>query len=315
MTAPLTPARTLVAGEALVDIVRRPDGSVAEHVGGSPLNVAIGLARLGHPVELATHVADDRHGRLILDHLRADDVALVPGSVSAQRTTTATAILDDRGSATYEFDIEWRLDQPMPGEFGHFHTGSIAASLQPGAERVREVMLGARRSATISFDPNCRPSLIGSSQDARAPLEQLIGLSDVVKASDEDIAWLYGDGADVAEVLRLWARLGPSVLVATLGAKGALVHFAGGETRDVPVRSITVVDTVGAGDSFQSGLLSGLLDAGLIGDPGARTRLGDAGPDEVMPAVERAIAASAITVSRAGAWPPTRAELADLTQP
>ncbi len=310
-----TPGRTLVVGEALVDVVQRPDGSVAEHVGGSPLNVAIGLARLGHPVELATHVADDRRGRLILEQLRADDVDLVPGSVSARRTTTATAVLDERGSATYEFDIEWVLDQPMPSDFGHFHTGSIAAALQPGAERVRDVMLGARRSATTSFDPNCRPTLIGSPQDARAPLEQLIGLSDVVKASDEDIAWLYGDGADVAEVLRLWARLGPSVLVATMGAKGALVHFAGGETRDVPVHGVDVVDTVGAGDSFQSGLLSGLLDAGLIGDPSARTRLHHAGPDEVLPAVERAIEASAITVSRAGAQPPTRAELGDLTRP
>lgn len=305
------PVHTLVIGEALVDIVRRPDGTVSEHVGGSPLNVAVGLARLDHRVRLATHIGDDRHGRAIVDHLAADEVPLTPGSNAADRTPTAVATLDENGSASYEFDIDWRLTAPLPTDPDHVHTGSIAAVLQPGAERVRDHLLGIRSRATISFDPNCRPTLIGSPQDARAPLEQLIGLSDVVKASDEDITWLYGADADLSHVLRLWARLGPSVLVATRGAQGALVHCAAtGDTVSVPGRQVDLVDTVGAGDSFESGLISGLLDAGLLGGVEARRRLDAARPDEVRPAIERAIAASAITVSRAGAQPPTRTDLA-----
>ncbi|TWP37422.1 carbohydrate kinase family protein [Leekyejoonella antrihumi] len=304
-------ARTLVVGESLVDIVHRPGLPPAEHVGGSPLNVAVGLARLGHPVELSTYLARDAHGQAILDHLRVDGVALTTGSTTADHTPTATATLDEDSSATYEFDLMWDLPYRMPTDFDHFHTGSIAAALQPGAERVRDWMLSARAQATTSFDPNVRPTLIGSAADNRAVLEQLIGLADVVKASDEDISWLYGGAAPVDQILPLWARLGPSVVVATRGGNGALVHLtATGETIELPGRTVELVDTVGAGDSFQSGLISGLLDAGLLGGVEARQRLLSADAGAVLPAVQRAIDASAITVSRAGAQPPSRSELA-----
>lgn len=302
---------TLVVGEALIDIVRPVHGSEAEHVGGSPLNVAIGLARLRHPTRLAAYLADDEHGRQIRQHLAADDVALVEGSISAPRTPTAIATLDETGSATYEFDLSWDLPYPLPTDVGHVHTGSIAAALQPGAEKVTEAMLAARAHATVSFDPNPRPTLIGPAHDMRAQLEQLIGYSDVVKASDEDIAWLYGAGVDPAEVLALWGKLGASLVVMTRGGDGALMHVtATGETESVAGRSVSVVDTVGAGDSFQSGLLSGLLDAGLLGSTAARRRLRAATLAELRPSVDRAIETSAITVSRAGANPPTRDELA-----
>ena len=303
-------ARTLVVGESLIDIVHRAGQPAVEHVGGSPLNVAVGLTRLGHPVELSTYLGDDEHGTAILDHLRIDGLTLTAGSTGADRTPTATAILDESGSATYEFDLVWDLPYPMPAEFDHFHTGSIASALQPGAERVRDWMLAAREHATTSFDPNVRPTLIGAAADNRAILEQLIGLADVVKASDEDISWLYGDAAPVEQILPLWARLGPSVVVATRGGDGALVHLMRtGKTLELPGRTVDLVDTVGAGDSFQSGLISGMLDAGLLGGTEARRRLLSADADAVLPAVQRAIDASAITVSRAGAQPPTRAEL------
>ncbi|WP_446664824.1 carbohydrate kinase family protein [Flexivirga sp. B27] len=301
---------TLVVGEALIDIVRPADGPVSEHVGGSPLNVAIGLARLQHRARLAAYIADDAHGRLIVQQLAADDVPLVDGSLTAPRTPTALADLDENGSATYEFDLTWDVPYELPTDIGHFHTGSIAAALQPGATRVADAMLLARRHATVSFDPNPRPTLIGSAPDVRAHLEQLIGYSDVVKASDEDIAWLYGADVDPAEVLRLWGRLGASLVVMTRGGDGALMHVSStGETESVAGRSVSVADTVGAGDSFQSGLLSGLLDAGLLGSVEARDRLRAAQLADLRPAVDRAIEASAITVSRAGANPPTRDEL------
>lgn len=301
---------TLVIGEALIDIVRPVDGPPQEYVGGSPLNVAIGLARLQHPARLAAYLADDAYGELIIGHLAADDVPLVEGSLGAQRTPTAMATLDETGSATYEFDLAWDLPYPLPGDVGHLHTGSIAAALQPGAEKVAAAMLAARDHATVSFDPNPRPTLIGAAHEVRSGLEQLVGYSDVVKASDEDIAWLYGADADPAQVLALWGQLGPSLVVMTRGGDGALLHVAStGETASVAGRSVPVVDTVGAGDSFQSGLLSGLLDAGLLGSAEARDRLRRAGLAQLRPAVDRAIETSAITVSRAGANPPTRAEL------
>ncbi|MGN6412371.1 carbohydrate kinase family protein [Flexivirga sp.] len=301
---------TLVIGEALIDIVRPVDGQPQEYVGGSPLNVAIGLARLQHPARLAAYLADDAYGELIIGHLAADDVPLVEGSLGAQRTPTAMATLDETGSATYEFDLAWDLPYPLPGDVGHLHTGSIAAALQPGAEKVAAAMLAARDHATVSFDPNPRPTLIGAAHEVRAGLEQLIGYSDVVKASDEDIAWLYGSDADPAQVLALWGQLGPSLVVMTRGGDGALLHVSStGQTVSVAGRSVSVVDTVGAGDSFQSGLLSGLLDAGLLGSADARDRLRRADLSQLRPAVDRAIETSAITVSRAGANPPTRAEL------
>lgn len=301
---------TLVVGEALIDIVRPPDGPVTEHVGGSPLNVAIGLARLQHRVRLAAYLANDAYGDLIVRQLSADNVPLVEGSLTAPRTPTASAVLDESGSATYEFDLAWDLPYPLPTDIGHFHTGSIGAALQPGATKVGDAMLAARAHATVSFDPNPRPTLIGAAHAVRAQLEQLIGYSDVVKASDEDIAWLYGADAPLAEVATLWGRLGPSLVVVTRGGDGALMHVSStGETESMAGRSVSVVDTVGAGDSFQSGLLSALLDAGLLGSAAARERLRRASAADLRRAVERAIAASAITVSRAGANPPTRAEL------
>lgn len=301
---------TLVVGEALIDIVHPVDGPVAKHVGGSPLNVAIGLARLQHPVRLAAYLAQDAHGELIIRQLAADGVPLVEGSLGASHTPSALAVLDRNGSATYEFDLVWDLPYPLPSDVGHFHTGSIAAALQPGATKVADAMLMARRHATVSFDPNPRPSLIAGAHDVRAHLEQLIGYSDVVKASDEDIAWLYGADADLTEVVSLWGRLGPSLVVVTRGGDGALMHVtATKETESIAGRTVSVIDTVGAGDSFQSGLLSALLDAGLLGSVEARERLRHATADELRPAVERAIVTSAITVSRAGANPPTRAEL------
>lgn len=305
-------ARTLVLGEALIDIVRHVDGSEREHVGGSPLNVAVGLARLGHEVTLSTYIGRDPHGSTIEAHLAADRVPMTDISRTAARTSTATATLDENGSATYDFAIEWDIP-PVTVSADHLHTGSIAAVMHPGASQVEAAMHAARAHATtVSYDPNARPTLMGDPHDVRAQMEQLIGLSDVVKASDEDIRWLYGEGTPLAEVLTLWGRLGPALVVATRGADGALVHVPAAADDVLPIeeRSVGVIDTVGAGDSFMSGLLSGLLDAGLLGGPDARERLRRAGHADIRPALERAVETSAITVSRAGAQPPTRADLA-----
>ncbi|HZY00938.1 MAG TPA: PfkB family carbohydrate kinase [Dermatophilaceae bacterium] len=301
---------TLVIGESLIDIVQRPDGSTQEHVGGSPANVAVGLARLGDEVSLATMIGEDERGARIAARFDGEGVTLTKGSVGGRPTSVATSTLDASGAAAYTFDLAWELNEEQPLEgLAHVHTGSIAATLEPGASAVLGTLQSARLSATISYDPNARPSLMGDPPEVRAKIEQLIGLSDVVKASDEDIAWLY-DGAPLSDILRLWGRLGPPLVVVTRGDKGALIGLSmTGELTSVDAPVVDVVDTVGAGDSFMAGLLSGLLDAGLLGGIQARERLRSASLADIRPAVNRALACAAITVSRAGAEPPHLAEL------
>jgi fructokinase len=304
-------ARTLVVGESLIDIVHRPDGSSREHVGGSPANVAVGLARLGHEVTLATMIGHDERGTRIAALFDQEGVELTGGSIGVHPTSVATSTLDATGAAAYRFDVAWHLDdgQPLEG-LTHVHTGSIAATLEPGASAVLATLQKAHPSSTISYDPNVRPSLMGEPHDVRAKIEQLIGLSDVVKASDEDIAWLYG-GAPLSDIMRLWGLLGPALVVVTRGDKGALIGLPAntGELTSMDAPEVEVVDTVGAGDSFMAGLVSGLLDLGLLGDIQARARLRTASLTDVRPAVQRALACAAITVSRAGANPPRLAEL------
>lgn len=304
--------RVLVVGEALVDVVHRVDGEIDKHPGGSPLNVAIGLARLGHPVDFATRFGNDPDGYLIAEHLAEEpDVTVTKGSDAAAKTSVAAAFLDASGAATYHFDLMWDVagaldDQPI----GHLHLGSIAATLLPGASDVLTLARATSAAGgTVSYDPNARPTIMGSPLAVLPQMETLIGLADVVKASDEDIAWLYGTES-IDNVLRRWVSMGPALAVVTRGGEGAsaLVR-ATGETAVVEPDPADVVDTVGAGDSFMAGLISGLLDAGLLGDVEARSRLHTANLETLLPALRRAAAASAITVSRAGANPPTRDEL------
>ena len=314
--------RTLVIGEALIDAVATADGrrdddggsgddtSVVEYVGGSPANVAFGLAALDHAVSLATWIATDDRGNRIADHCHERRVELTPGSQGAPFTSVAHATIDATGAATYRFQLEWHL-AAVPGltGYGHVHTGSIAAVLEPGGGAVRDTLRMARPTATISYDPNVRPALMGDRAAARRIIEECVALADVVKVSDEDLAWLR-PGDAVEDVLADWAGLGPHVLVVTRGDQGAVLRLTRtGETHVAPVPPVTVIDTVGAGDSFMAGLVSGLLDTSLTGGPAARDRLGRADLAAVVPALERAIATSRITVGHPGAHAPTRGEI------
>lgn len=297
----------LVVGEALVDVVTDAAGRTREHPGGSPANVAFGLARLGRQAHLLTRLGDDERGRSVLAHLEGAGVEVVPGCVGPGATSTATARLDASGAARYEFDLSWRVpDVPLPAQPLAVHTGSIAAFLEPGAATVERVVLGAHRRATVTYDPNVRPMLMGEPAAARAHVEGLVSASDVVKVSDEDLAWL-APGQDARDVAAAWLRLGPAVVVVTCGAGGAAAVSRSGRV-EVTAPQVDVVDTVGAGDAFMAGLLDGLWAAGLLGGP-QRESL-HAVPREVLERVlRRAAAVAAITVSRAGAKPPTRAEL------
>ena len=301
--------RILVIGEALIDRVRDTDGDVVEHPGGSPANVAVGLARLNHLVDFATRIGQDERGARIANHLTRHGVSLLKASVGPNPTSVAEAHLDPNGAAEYTFDLHWDLPRvSVPARVSHVHTGSIAAVLEPGAASVLATLRAARAHATISYDPNLRPDIMGDLDAVRPRVEEIVGLADVVKASDEDLALIY-PGQAVPEVLRRWAKLGPSLVVVTRGAEGAVFGLsATGELASAPTLADTVVDTVGAGDSFMAGLLSGLAAAGLTGTEG-RERLATASLAEVRPAVERALACAGLTVGRAGAYAPSLDEL------
>ena len=304
-----TPASVLVVGEALVDVVRRASdrtsGEDIAHPGGSPLNVAVGLRRLGVHATLHSTFGADRYGVAIAEHLEASDVAVTGSTVSDRDTSVALATLAADGAATYTFSIDWdpaTLEVP-DGRFDAVHTGSIGAALEPGATLVEELLTQVRPTTTISFDPNVRPQLMGTPEDARVRVERLVALADVVKASDEDIAWLYPD-ATVAETLERWLALGPALVVATHGADGADALARSGAVH-IPAPPTDVADTIGAGDSFMAGLLAALSDRGVLGGT-QRERLRAIGAAELTAVTLFAARCAAITVSRPGADPPTR---------
>ncbi|MEU6148255.1 carbohydrate kinase [Streptomyces sp. NPDC047081] len=313
----------LVVGEALVDVIVDPDGSGRNHPGGSPANVALGLGRLGHPVRLATRVGRDDFGDLLRKHLENSGVELSPGSVVDTATSTATAVLDAAGAARYTFDIDWALSGTVEETLRdspprHVHTGSIATALSPGADQVLTTLHALRGSATVSYDPNLRPALLRSPTEERERVEQLVTLSDVVKASEEDLAWLHpGETPDVTAAR--WARSGPALVVLTRGADGATVWWRNGRQDIAPVR-VQVADTVGAGDAFMAALVSRLLDARLLdGGPGAEAVTARAAlrastdtgrlPTVLTGALTAASRAAALTCAREGADPPRAAEL------
>ncbi|MGP9612689.1 carbohydrate kinase family protein [Brachybacterium sp. AOP42-B2-9] len=300
-------ARFLIVGEALTDIVVDADGVRREHPGGSPLNVAVALSRLGHPTDLLTRIGNDARGDAIRAHLEASGVRLTAGSSVAAPTSTALAQLDATGAATYEFDLLWDPDPSgLPAQIEAVHTSSIAAVLDPGASTVLDVLRSRRESATISYDPNARPSLMGAPELVRERVEASIALSDVVKASDEDVAWLYGTD-DVEDVVASWRELGPALTVMTRGAEGAVGFAESGRVQVSPV-VVDAVDTVGAGDTFSAGILDALAAKGLLGAQ-KRPALAAMPSVEVASVLRRAAALAAITVSRAGANPPWSHEL------
>jgi len=297
----------LVVGEALVDVVVRPDGGRAEHPGGSPANVALGLARLDRPTRLLTRIGRDARGEAVRSHLEGSGVRLAPGSVVPGPTSTAVATLDAAGAAVYDFTLDWDLPADVDlGDAVALHTGSIAAFLPPGGDAVVRLLERAAGRVTVSYDPNARPRLMGDAGAARRRVERIVALCDVVKVSDEDLAWL-APGADPGDVARAWLALGPALVAVTRGGEGSFAVTAAGRV-DVPAPSVTVIDTVGAGDSFTAGLLDHLAGAGLLGAE-RRGALRQAGPDVVRAMLAHAARIAAITCSRAGANPPTRAEL------
>lgn len=290
----------LVVGESLVDITTAGE-KTSVHPGGSPLNVAVALARLGVPTTLATQLGHDAYGDLVRTHLVASAVALLelgpPGP-----TGTATASLDAQGAAAYEFDLRWDpVSLALPAGFDLLHVGSLGATLAPGAELVGTLARDARRTGIgVSLDPNIRTALTPDLAAVRSWVLDLVAHADVVKLSDQDAAALY-PGRSHDDVLDHLLGSGPGLVALTRGGEGALLATPTARVR-VPAQPVTVVDTIGAGDSFMAALLSALRDRGH----GA----GALDHDELARAGTFACRAAATACSRPGADPPWRAELA-----
>jgi fructokinase len=304
-----------VIGEALVDLVPDPaTGGCREAPGGSPFNVAIGLSRLGNRTSLMARFSEDRFGHLLRSTAAAEGVDLQAAPRAPERSTVAAASVGDGGEVTYEFDMDGTADWQWtaaelraldPGtEVLHF--GSIAAWTPPGAERIAELVsdLRARGRVLISYDPNVRPTVIGGRERGVELVERSVRRAHVVKASREDLDWLYPE-LGVDEVAGRWSELGATVVVVTGGAEGATAYRRTGEPIRRPGRHVTVVDTIGAGDAFTAGLLTGLVRRRLH----RNGRLAEIADGVLADIVDEAILVSAITCERQGADPPRLDEL------
>jgi fructokinase len=291
----------LVVGESLVDVVRRPDATTVEHAGGSAANVAVALARLGRPVQLLTAVGDDERGAALARHLNQSAVGVLGRPQVLARTSTAEAVLAADGSASYGFDIEWRLPEAPRPSPAVVHACSIGAVLEPGASGVRRLLEDLRPIATVSYDINARPAVTGSGPELVASVEAVVALADIVKASDEDLAVLY-PGEPQRGVDRL-LDLGAPAVVLTRGRSGASWFGLDGRV-DVPAAEVEVADTIGAGDTFGAAVIDGLWELDALGG-----RLAELTADEIGSVLRHAARAAAVTVSRPGADPPYRHEL------
>jgi fructokinase len=295
-------AGALVVGESLVDIVHRADGSSVEYAGGSAANVAVALARLGRPVELATAFADDERGAALARHLNQSAVGLAGDPHTLERTSTALATLGADGSASYTFDIEWRLPDVGEPNPRVVHTSSLGAVLEPGAEQVLALLERLRGGATVTYDLNARPAVTGTGPELVAAVERVVALADLVRASDEDLEVLY-PGQPVEAVVGHLLECGPAAVIVTWGGTGT-AWFAG-DLRVVEASvAVEVSDTIGAGDTFGAAVIDGLWERDALGG-----RLPALERSDIGSILRHAARAAAVTVSRPGADPPYRHEL------
>ena len=267
----------LISGEALIDLIPDPDKANAYDavLGGSPYNVAIGLARLGSQTAFVSRISADGNGEALAAALAQNGVDLSFVARDIRPTTLAfvmrgTAKTGSRYSFYLDgtaFDGPWPFPTEWPTSGTHLHVGSFSAVDRVTARPSSKRCGAARPRATVSFDPNIRPLVTPDRESVTKLVERQASLAHFVKASEEDLEWLY-PGRAVEDSLSAWAKLGPRFCVATRGERGALAML-GTERIEVPAPRIEVVDTVGAGDSFMSALLSAMDRDCALGADGA----------------------------------------------
>ncbi len=318
--------KVLVVGEALVDVTVEPGPSVdslrlVAHPGGSPANVAVGLARLAVPTAFAGRFSTSGFGPWLRAHLQANGVDTDTSVFAPEDASLAVVILDEAGVASYTFYVEgtsdwqwreWELPcLPLP-DVAAVHTGSLAAALEPGRAALEKWLRALRASGHtfISFDPNVRPTLIEDLPLHRERSAGLVALADLVKVSDQDLHELYPK-EDPITVASGWAASGPQAIVVTHGPDGATAVWLPleGKTNEAvqvvhrPAAPTAVLDTVGAGDAFMAGLLAWLVERDALG------AIATFDAADMTAWLDFANRVAALTCARSGADPPRRAEL------
>ncbi|WP_099827020.1 carbohydrate kinase family protein [Oceaniglobus indicus] len=304
----------LCCGEALIDMLPRTTGdgepAFAPHAGGAVFNTAIALGRLGAETGFFSGLSRDMFGEILVDALAASGVDATPAHRSDNPTTLAFVKLVD-GQATYAFYDEntagrllSQADLPvLDDRVTAVFFGGISLAVDPCGATYEALALREAASRVIMSDPNIRPGFIRDEAAYRARIDRILAVSDIVKLSDDDLRWLMGDG-DIGDLARILLERGPHLVCITEGARGATGYTRSGAVF-VEATPVTVADTVGAGDTFNAGILAALSDAGLLSKDAVRD-LSDA---VVRDALSLGVRAAAVTVSRAGANPPRRDEL------
>lgn len=300
----------LSAGEALIDMLPRtsPAGEpcFAPYAGGAVMNTAIALARLGSPSSFLTGLSSDLMGDVLRDTLQASGVNL-DHAVRSDRPTTLAFVKLTNGHAKYVFYDENTAGRMMtiaempalPDTIKAYFTGGIWLAVEPCGTTLEALMTREASSRVTMIDPNVRPGFVQDRAAYTARIDRMIGLSDIVKLSDEDSEWLYGK-TDPSAILAKGAK----VVLVTEGSKGATAYTARGAVQ-VAAPKITVADTVGAGDTFNAGFLASLDQSGLL----SKAQVADLSDDALRTALSLGTRAAAITCSRPGANPPWANEL------
>lgn len=314
----------LVCGEALIDLVpvvaEGEPLAYAPRTGGSPYNVALGLGRLGVPVGFFGRISRDPFGQQLRDRLIAEGVDCRLLREGDELTALAVVHLPPGQEPVYAFYGDAAADaalaeadlptaEDLDAGVTALHFGSISLIREPGASAYERLMAREAGHRVISLDPNVRPGLIGDLVPYRTRLEGWTALVDVVKVSQADLAWLYPDRPPIEAAMR-WLAGGPSLVVMTRGSGGA-VGIAARATVEVPGTEVVVRDTVGAGNSFMSGLLGFLELHGLL----SRSALASLDEGDIRESLVFANRAASLTCTRSGAEPPTRAEMDDRSAP
>jgi fructokinase len=299
----------IVAGESLIDLIVDAEGRVEAILGGGPYNVARTIGRLGQAVAFLSRLSTDRFGSLLRAGLAAEGVDLSLAPTTDAPTLLAVAELDPAGAATYRFYVDGTAapglslaDVPdgLPATTTALHIGTLGLVLEPIASTIEALVAGARPDVLVLTDPNCRPTAIRDPADYRARLERLLARVDIVKVSVDDLAWL-DPGTEAVDLARRLMAHGPAAVLVTDASRPVRLVTAARVT-ELPVPAIPVVDTVGAGDALGAGFL-----AAWIGSGRGRADLAD---DAALAAATRfAIEVGTLTTTRAGAEPPTLAEL------
>lgn len=290
-----------VCGEVLIDEL--PSGAV---VGGGPANTAKALARLGHEVAFIDGISTDAYGVKARAELAADGVNLSLAMTSDLPTAVAVVTLAADGGASYVFKLDktatfdfnsWWLPDPSRYKPQVLHIGTLATLVQPGADVLFDWALACADFAPVVFDPNIRPQVMSDRAKYVALVEKWIGISSVVKLSDDDFEWLY-PGKSPESIANQWLQGGAALVVMTRGADGLIGYTSDGVV-EVAGEKVNVVDTVGAGDTVGAIVVQGLITDGLLNMRGS----------VLKDVLHRAAVAAAITCSRAGAQPPYAHEI------